>query len=327
MHNEAEDYIDNVSDGRQDIWADAIRHSMRGTYSELYDIRKKQIASLVQRNKSEGTGAEGKVKISDISGTGALRGVKLRLYLPNTASHAKLPLLVYFHGGGWSTGSIETGYSYCKGVAESGKAAVLAIDYSPSPEHRYPDALNECVSAIEFAMANASKWGCTPEEISVGGDESGGNLALATALYLEKDPSINGKIKSVVAINPITKCFRDHLSPSWKKYSRGYGLDARLLEAYISAYTGIDSDSHDSLLSPSYATEQQLKNLPPLLIINSGRSILADQTEAFVSSASKAGCKVRHITFPQAVDGFIAYPGQPTALKKAIEFTIAFLSS
>lgn len=317
MHEEAENYLDEASDGRQDMLADAIRHAMRGMTSELNEFRKLQDSPSNQA-------AEEVVK-KDFYGEGSSRALKMRLYSPRNAASSEMPLLVYLHGGGWAYGGLNSGSVLCAGIAASGKAAVLAVEYSLSPEKQYPTALYECVAAMEYAFANVSKWGCSPSRISIAGDEAGGNLALATALYLQTDNSVAGSIHSIILFDPILKCFRDNTSPSWKKYSRGYGLDARALEACIESYQGTTADSTDPLMSPASASPDALKLLPPILLINASRSILASQIDEFVKTGGDDGCKITHISFPETLPGYISGRLQPTALKKAVEMTTAFL--
>lgn len=317
MHEEAENYLDEASDGRQDMLADAIHHAIRGMTSELNEFRKLQ--------DYPSNHAAGEVVQKEFYGEGSSRALKMKLYMSANPASSEMPLLVYLHGGGWNYGGLNSCSGLCNAIAASGKATVLSVEYSLSPEKQFPTALYESVAALEYAFANASKWGCSTSRVSIGGDEAGGNLALATALYLQTDKSIAGSIHSIILFDPILKCFRDNTSPSWKKYSRGYGLDARALEACIESYQGKTTDSKDQLMSPAIASPDALRQLPPILLINAGRSILASQIDEFVKSCGDAGCKIIHITFPETLPCYISGKLQPTALKKAAELTTAFL--
>ena len=105
----------------------------------------------------------------------------MRLYSPINCDRP-LPLLIYLHGGGWTFGSINSCARFCNAIASSGKIKVLAVDYRLAPEHPYPAGLDDCCDAVEFAIDNATTLGIDADKISVGGDSSGGNLSIATAI-------------------------------------------------------------------------------------------------------------------------------------------------
>lgn len=316
LFNEAEDFIDEFNDGSQDVQADAIRHAMRGQGAELQQIRNK-------RNAIKGS-ARTDVTVKDIEGTGAARSIPMKLYRSSKAGNAKLPLLVYFHGGGWTIGSISSCAKFCADLAATGNVEVLAIEYSLAPENKYPKPMLDCVDALEFAINNAAKLGSVPGLVSVGGDSSGGNLAIASTLYLlDKQPKTGAAVRSLVLFYPVLKGYEDK-SAEWKKYSKGYGLDSRLMTAYIEAYTG-KQESHDYLVSPADATDTQLKKMPPVLIVSAERDILVTQGREFASRLSKLGKKAQRVELPGAVHLFITVEGQPTARAHAVSLASSFL--
>lgn len=326
--NEADDFIDEIPEGTQDKQCDAVLHAMRGHTGELSNIR-------MSRNSMPELSSA--VSRTDLSGDGSARGINMRLYSPAGKDATPLPLLIYFHGGGWTFGSINSCARFCDSLAASGKVIVLAVDYSLAPEKAYPSGLLDCISAIEYAFSHASEWGVDPAMISLGGDSAGGNLALASALYLQESPLSSGAIKSLVLFYPVLKAYADG-SRSWKEYSRGYGLDSRLMEAFNEAYlstpptgtvvspatTGA-SDKENPLISPAHANDSQLKNLPPILLINGERDILCDQGKIFTERLEKIGHDTERIEFPGSVHLFITVDGQPSAFSKAVALTEAFL--
>lgn len=268
----------------------------------------------------------------------------LRLYRPKGRSgQGKLPLLVYFHGGGWTIGSINSCARFCDALTATGQVAVLAVDYPLAPEHPFPAALNACVEALRYAFRNAEAWGSAPYLISVGGDSSGGNLALAVALTWQENTTSDGSgeetlppLKSVLLFYPVTKAYNDG-SPSWQKYGTGYGLNADLMEAFNKAYlTGSPFKPENTpgkgpiekyyLVSPAHAAEQgRLKNFPPVLLIAAGRDILRDQGESLIETLLRAGVDAERIEFPEATHLFITVPGQPEAFQQAVELSREFL--
>lgn len=309
MLNEADDFIDDMPDAWQDRQADAVLHAIRGQFNELYQLRKNLDAAMA---------VSANVVTKDFIGDGSARGLKMRLYKPKNASKT-LPLLVYLHGGGWATGGLNGSSAVCDALAATGTVMVLAVDYSLAPERPYPGAVMECVGAVEYAEEHAKEWGSSPKLVSLGGDSTGANLALATALYMEKGGVTKDAIKSLVLYYPVTKGYRDD-SASWKKYSRGYGLDSRLLDAYLRAYLS-GGDAKDPMVSPGDASAEALRKLPPALIISAERDIVADQGKELASKLSKAD----HVEFPGTVHLFMTAAGQPTAFAKAIAITADYL--
>lgn len=321
--DEADDFLDALPDGYQDRQGDAVLHALRGQTAELQNVRMSRNAASLSSDK---------VETEDLLGTGAARGIKMRLYRNKGKDGEKLPLLIYLHGGGWTFGSIHSCGSFCMRLAETGDVNVLAVDYRLAPENPYPSGLMDCVSAVEYAFAHAEEWGCSPQRISIGGDSSGGNLALATAMYME-DSELKDKIRSLVLFYPVLKSYPDK-SASWKRYSRGYGLDSRLMESFIEAYlnapadggSSVKSDAKEAMVSPAEASDEQISKLPPILIVGAERDILYDQGKEFAARLKGKGNDAEHITFPGAVHLFITVEGQPTAFNKSISITSAYLS-
>ncbi|MDE6008744.1 MAG: alpha/beta hydrolase [Muribaculaceae bacterium] len=314
MLMEADNFLDSLPDGMQDRQADAIYHAIRGMSGELDKIRE-------NRNSSLPTPSEA-VKVTDITGDEGAAGIKMRLYRPSNSTFS-LPLLIYFHGGGWCFGSIASCSSFCESLTSTGKAMVLAVEYSLAPENPFPKAIDECCASVMFASSNMINWNAS--SISLGGDSAGGNLALATALSMQDSEKFadSPAIKSLVLFYPVVKTYAAK-SYSWKRYARGYGLNARLMEAFNEAY---NSSKEEALASPIKADNEALKKLPPILIVNAERDILLDQGKEFSDRLLSLGKDVTNVVFPGAVHLFITVKGQPTAFKKAIDLTASFLSS
>lgn len=310
MLNEADDFIDDMAEGQQDRQADAIYHSLHGTGGELAAFRNSENAEVAV--------SDGVVR-KEIAGEGETRGITMRLHSPESPK-GKLPLLVFFHGGGWTTGGLNSCARFCDALAASGKAVVLVADYSLSPERPYPIPVEDSAAVVRFAIEHADELGSTPESVSIGGESTGGNLALSAIMKGD----LGKKVKSIVAFYPVLKAGNDR-SASWKKYSRGYGLDGRLLEAYSNAYLSNGGTADDPYVSPSLADDSALKTLPPLFIVAAERDILLDQGKEFADRVSGLGVKVERVELPGAVHGFISKEGQPTAFRKGVELTESFL--
>lgn len=322
MLNEADDWIDEMPESRQDHMSDAIVHAMRGFNSEIHNYRGD---NKIKKESSV-------LSIKNLKG-GKNQDINMRLYESSGKNPKKsdLPLLIYFHGGVWSMGSLESSDHFCQTLAESGKIKIVSVEYPLAPESPYPAALNKCIEAIEYIATKSNDWGFNQSLISVGGDEAGGNLAISSLVKLNEKQASNPRIKSLVLYYPILNPQIDKTKPSWRKYGRGYGLDSRLLEsgglAYVGGMSGnIDPSLYDNpLVTNLNLSIPQLALLPPVLIIEAGRDLLIEWEDDFVTSLKKAGNKTTKINFTGAINGFISDGNQPSAFKKAIQITESFL--
>lgn len=302
MKKQADNFLKNMPTDLQHKQAEAIKKAISGDNSDLEAVRH-------SRNTAPSISAN--VHITDLSPT-------LRLYEPICASDSLMPLLVYFHGGGWTFGSLNSCGRFCDAMAATGKMKVLAVDYRLAPEHPYPCGLNDCQDAIIYAHDNATSLNIDVNSISAGGDSSGGNLAIATAL----SSKCQGILKSLIVFYPVTKAFADG-SASWKKYGSGYALDTELMNEFNNAYIGTPS-IRKSLVDVGLNASDTLRKLPKTLLIAAERDILCDQGAEF---ASKAGSDiVTRVEFSGAVHLFITVPGQDAAFHRAIDLASKFIS-
>lgn len=294
---EADTFLAGLPAGLQARQTDAIRQAIAGDNAPLEAIRKSRdaVPELPQGVR--------RVTV----------GENLALFRSDKYDNDTLPLLVYLHGGGWTIGSINSCSRFCAAMALNG-VAVLAVDYRLAPEHGFPIGLRDCVAAIATAVDSLPAWKCSG--ISVGGDSSGGNLAIATALSLPP-----GTFDSLVAFYPVTRAYPDG-SDSWKAYGSGHGLDSALMEAFNDAYT---ADIHNQLVSPMEAPDDTLRHLPPTLVVAAERDILRDQGTAFADRLDRLGIPVEYHLVPGSVHLFITVPGQPAAFDRSVSSTTSFL--
>lgn len=301
MREQADAFLRAMPAGLQCRQAEAVAKAMAGDCSDLAAVRS-------SRDRFPEISPE--VRVRDLSSD-------LRLYEPAGADGRRLPLLIYFHGGGWTFGSINSCGRFCDAMAATGGMKVLAVNYRLAPEYPYPYGYLDCVASVKYAFSHARELGIDTCQVSLGGDSSGGNLAIATAL----DSACTGKIVSLVLFYPVTKAFADH-SPSWKAFGKGYGLDATLMERFNQAYapripSGIPQI--DVGLLPSC----ELERLPRTLFVAAGRDILRDQGEEFCQRL--AAGKILRAEFPEAVHLFITVPGQEAAFRMSVDMASRFL--
>lgn len=239
-------------------------------------------------------------------------GSTMRFYRPKVGSD--FPVLLYLHGGGWTIGGIESCSAFCAALAAKG-VAVVALDYRLAPENPFPSALGDVAATFRFLRRHAKKFGCDPRKISIGGDSSGGNLAVAASILLQMDDLTPA---SLVLYYPVVVAKPDG-SRSWADFATGYGLDADFMEACNAAYLE-KHDFADPLVSPVLASETQIRRLPPVHLLAADRDILRDQGIKFASRLAHSGVNVRYELLPGSVHLFVTVEGQRHAFARAVDF-------
>ncbi|RKF06952.1 alpha/beta hydrolase [Oceaniradius stylonematis] len=224
-----------------------------------------------------------------------------RVYVPDDLLGDALPCLVYFHGGGFIRGDIETHDSICRVLAKNAAVMVISIAYRLAPEHRFPAALDDAYAALEAIVKHVGDFGIDPTRIAVGGDSAGGNLAAAVCLAARDrgGPSI----KAQLLIYPVTDLVGE--PDSKRLYSNGFLLDS--MPFYISSYLGPDGDGHDPLASPLRA--ETLANLPDAVVLTAGFDPLRDEGDTYAARLTDAGNRVTHLTYPDMIHGFVSLRG------------------
>lgn len=237
------------------------------------------------------------------------RRILCRLYKP--VDEPNLPVLIWFHGGGWVWSSIDTHDRLVREYAASGRVATINVDYALSPEAKFPNALLECAAVVRQVAAHAAEWGIDPARIVIGGDSAGGNLALATALLLRNTdgPTLRG----ILAPYPVTNaCFT---TASYHEFAEGYGLTRAGMEAYWDCYTRDAADRLNPLASPLLA---DLTGLPPVLIQVAELDVLRDDGAAMAEKLIAAGVETTFETCPGVLHGFMRLSGAVGVARDAI---------
>lgn len=245
---------------------------------------------------------------------------KLCLYRPAHKSPAPLPLLIYLHGGGWTFGSINSCARFCQQLAAQGNVMVLALNYRLAPEFPFPAGLQDCVKTVHAVQKKAVEWGADRSRISIGGDSSGGNLAVATALYFLRSGA--SPFHSILLFYPVLSAWNDY-SASWQTYHRGMALDGNLMETFNLAYAK-EQERH-YLISPSMASDSLLAQLPKLLLVAAERDILYSQGEAFIQRIERLGVDARRVVLRGSVHLFVTVKGQETAFRESVRLADSFL--
>ena len=226
------------------------------------------------------------------------RSLAARLYVPAAATPG---LTVFFHGGGWVIGTLDTHDSTCRALARASGAAVLSIGYRLAPEHRYPAAVDDCYEATVWAAAHAATLGVDAARLAVAGDSAGGNLAAAVAIKIRDagGPALAHQL----LIYPVTDARFD--TASYTANGGGnYFLSTAGMERFWSAYLG-DLPASDAPLAAILHTPD-LSNLPPATLITAEYDPLRDEGQAYAARLMAAGVAVDAPLAPGMIHGFFA---------------------
>ncbi len=229
-------------------------------------------------------------------------GIPMRLVRPpappSAPTSARLPLLVYLHGGGWVIGDLDTHDTLCRSLALAAGCAVLSVDYRLGPEHRFPAAVDDAVAALRFAQREAAALGADPARIAVGGDSAGGNLA-AVACLAQRDAG--GPLPCFqLLIYPATDMCA--VAPSHRTNGQGLLLTAELIAWFSGHYMG-DAPREDWRASPLRATRHD--GLPPALVLTAGFDPLRDEGRQYADALSAAGVPCQYVCFERQIHGFV----------------------
>jgi acetyl esterase len=229
--------------------------------------------------------------------------IPLRLYRPlesaaDTARGA-LPVLVYFHGGGWVIGDLDTHDTLCRQLANGSGCAVVAVDYRMGPEHRFPAAVDDCIAATRWVQDQAGRLGLDARRLAVGGDSAGGNLAAVVSIAARDAgaPSIAWQL----LIYPATDMRRG--APSHITNGSGYLLTRETIAYFHDHYIVDPRDDLDWRASP--LLHPDLARLPPALVLTAGYDPLRDEGLQYAAALPAAGGRASEVCFERQLHGFI----------------------
>jgi acetyl esterase len=238
--------------------------------------------------------------------------IKVRIYTPE--GQPPMGVLVYYHGGGWVLGDLESHDNVCRALANGAGCLVVAVEYRLAPEHPFPAPAEDCYAATTWVAENAESFGGDPSRMAVGGDSAGGNLAAAVAL-MARDRS-GPSIRLQVLFYPVTDCALD--TPSQKEFSGdGFVLSRADMEWFWNHYLEAGADKQNPYACPLRAKD--LSKLPPALIITASHDPLRDEGERFAERLMTAGTKVTCTRYDGVVHGFVSFAETLDQGKKGLQ--------
>jgi acetyl esterase len=252
------------------------------------------------------------VSVTDLVATGPAGDIPLRVYVP-TDEPGPRPVLVYFHGGGWVIGSVETHDGTVREIAQASGATVVSVDYRLAPEHPFPAAVDDCVAAVRWVADHAADLDVDRSRLAVGGDSAGGNLAALAAVEL-RDRDVD--IRFQLLIYPAVDGTMSH--PSIDENADGYFLTKDTMEWFFGHYIG-DGDPTHPRVSPFHLPDEALTGLPPALVITAEYDPLRDEGEAYASRLAAAGVDAKSTRYDGMIHGFFSMRDMVPEGKTAID--------
>lgn len=232
-------------------------------------------------------------------------GIPVRVY--RSARSADLPIIVYFHGGGWVLGGLNGHDAICRRIAAENHALVISVAYRLAPQHKYPAAAEDAYDATCWVAEHARDLGGAPEKLIVMGDSAGGNLAAVVSL-MARDLA-GPQIAFQVLIYPAVDLAHDF--PSKKLYDDTPVLDRQAMDFYRDQYIREPADLQDPYVSPLLAADFQ--HLPPALILTGEYDPLRDEGKAYAERLRAAGSEVTEVCYPGMAHGFLSFGWLATA--------------
>lgn len=227
--------------------------------------------------------------------------VSIQIVRPPNNNNKTFPTIMYFHGGGWVLGGFDTHERLVREIAIGAHAAVVFVNYTPSPEAKYPIPLEQAYAATKWIAENGQTINVNSSHLAVVGDSVGGNMAAAVALLAKERGG--PKIKYQVLFYPVTDANFD--TPSYTAYQDGYFLTREAMKWFWDNYTSNQTNRKEPTVSPLQASIEQLRGLPPALIINGEFDVLRDEGEAYAHKLIEAGVPVTGLRYHGTIHDFV----------------------
>jgi acetyl esterase len=244
--------------------------------------------------------------------------IMVRVYTPSSASN--LPILVFFHGGGFVAGSLDTHDNPLRSVANRCECIVVSVAYRLAPENKYPAAPEDAYAATRWVAEHAASIGGDPHRIAVGGDGAGGNLAAVVTLMARKrgTPPLIFQLLIYPSLDAST------LRPSWWTESNAPTVSRESKNEILGMYLPVTGNLRDPFVAPLHA--ESLKNLPPALVIAyEGDDPMRAEGEEYAHRLTQDGVTARVSLYPKAIHGFFLMAGELDSGKKCIDETASTL--
>ncbi len=245
--------------------------------------------------------------------------IALRFYRP-TGVQGNAPALIFFHGGGWVIGDLDSHDGICRWICSRSGCVVASVDYRMAPEHKFPAPLEDCLAATFWVTANGEALGIDTARIAVGGDSAGGNLAAVVSQQVRDQGG--PPIAYQLLVYPATDLTMSEASH--QELAEGYRLTKPLMEWFIDHYLNNDSERTDPRVSPLLCDD--LNGLPKALVITAGFDPLRDEGVRYADKLSSSGVETTHVCYDGMIHGFFSMGGWLEKSREALDYTSQKLS-
>lgn len=283
LHTQAKSFLDGLAAQNAPGWEELSPKEGREIFSSLGELfgDAPEVERVENRDIGEGLG--------------------VRIFSPE--GEGPFPVVVYFHGGGWVLGDLDTHDALCRRLANASSAIVVAVDYPRSPEAVFPAALENCYKALQFVVGQSEGLNVDPTRIVIAGDSAGANLAADVAV-LARDRG-GPDICLQLLIYPVLD-YRCH-SDSYTEFAEGYGLTKSAMQWFWQQYLGNEGEQIKSLSSSLLAND--MTDLPTTHVITAEYDVLRDEGEAYVEKLLAADVPVTHRRYEGMIHGFVHLAG------------------
>ena len=259
------------------------------------------------------------------------REIGVRVYRP-AAEDSELPVVVFFHGGGFVVCTLETHDPYCRALSAEAGVVVVSVDYRLAPEHKFPAGVEDCLAATEWVLAHAGELGADGSRVFVAGDSAGGTLAAVVALLL-RDKGVSGGVSGLsglagqILLYPVTAHY-DPPTASYLEMTEGYGLTRKGMMWFWDHYLNRRDEAFDYRAAPLLASS--LRGLPRAFVVTAEYDVLRDEGQAYAKRLEEAGVDVTQVFAEGMNHGFACsmneFPFLPQAkdvLRKVVTWIAA----
>jgi len=266
----------------------------------IYSLSPAEARSLLARAQSIPVGKPS-TQIEDIDlPVGPTGSVPVRIVRPADGA-AVLPVVMYFHGGGWILGDRDTHDRLIREIAVGAEAAVVFVDYARSPEARYPVAIEQAYAATRYVADNGAGLRVDPLRLAVAGDSVGGNIAASVTLMAKQRRG--PKIALQLLFYPVTHAGFD--TPSYTRFADGPWLTKRAMQWFWDAYLPDPTSRNEPTATPLNASFDQLAGLPEALVMTDENDVLRDEGEAYARKLANAGVRVTSMRYNGTIHDFV----------------------
>jgi len=240
------------------------------------------------------------LKVSNLLIPGAVDQLRARMY----HGEPDRPLIVYFHGGGWVIGNLDTHDPFCRSLADASKSTIMSIDYRLAPEHVFPAAHDDCLSATDWILANLNTLAPNNGKVVLAGDSAGGNLTACTAATLINEPRLVGTIMIYPATEHYLKGF-----PSFREHAKSKPLTAPIMRWFIDTYLGDTAPAATEAKTVFVNRRTDYKGFPRSLVVTAERDVLRDDGKRLGITLRQAGVDTTYHHYANEAHGFACSEG------------------